>query len=117
MTTVPLLDLSAQHGPLRAELLAAITRVVDSNHFILGSEVDAFEKELAALAGTAHAIGVSSGTDALLVSLMALGVGAGDEVVTSTYSFFATAGVVSRLGARPVFVDIEPESFNMDPAQ
>ena len=115
MTTVPLLDLAAQNGPLREALLGAVKRVVDSGHFIMGPEVEAFENELASVVGTRHAVGVSSGTDALLVALMALGVGAGDEVVTSTYSFFATAGVVSRLGAKPVFVDIEPESFNMDP--
>jgi dTDP-4-amino-4,6-dideoxygalactose transaminase len=114
VTAVPLLDVPAQNRPLREEILAAIARVVDSGQFILGAEVDAFERELAAAVGTKHAIGVSSGTDALIVALMALGVGAGDEVVTSTFSFFATAGVVSRLGARPVFVDIDPATFNID---
>jgi dTDP-4-amino-4,6-dideoxygalactose transaminase len=116
VTHVPLLDLSAQNGPLREDVLAAIARVVDSGQFILGKEVEAFEGELAAATGCKHSVGVSSGTDALLVALMALGVGHGDEVVTSTYSFFATAGCVSRLGAKPVLIDIEDDSFNIDPA-
>jgi len=113
--TVPLLDLGAQYAPIRDELLAAITRVCDSQRFILGPEIDALEQELAAYIGIGHAVTVSSGTDALLLALMALGIGAGDEVITPTYSFFATAGCVSRLGATPVFVDVDPVTFNADP--
>lgn len=114
---IPLLDLSMQNGPLRTELLEALTRVIDSQRFILGGEGEAFERELAAYCGTAEAIGLTSGTDALVVSLMALGVGLGDEVITSAYSFFATAGSIARLGATPVFVDIDPVTFNIDPSQ
>ena len=113
---VPLLDLEAQNAPLRNDLLAAIGRVCDSQRFIGGPEVDGLERELAAHIGAAHAIGVSSGTDALLAAMMALGIGPGDEVITSTFSFFATAGCVVRLGARPVLVDIDAVTFNIDPA-
>ena len=113
---VPLLDLQAQNGPLRDEILAAIARVCDSQRFIMGPEVESFETELARMLGVPHAVAVSSGTDAVLLALMTLGIGPGDEVITSTYSFFATAGSIVRLGARPVLVDIDPATFNADPA-
>ncbi|MGQ0733206.1 MAG: DegT/DnrJ/EryC1/StrS family aminotransferase [Acidobacteriota bacterium] len=111
---VPLLDLQAQYAPLRPAILEAVTRVCDSQRFIHGPEVEALERDLEAYLGVQHAIGVSSGTDAVLAALMAAGVGPGDEVVTSTYSFFATAGCVVRLGARPVLVDIDLDTFNLD---
>jgi dTDP-4-amino-4,6-dideoxygalactose transaminase len=114
---VPLLDLQAQYRPLRDDILAAIARVCDSQRFIMGPEVDALERELATQLEVEEAVSVSSGTDALLATLMALGIGAGDEVITPTYSFFATAGCVSRLGATPVFVDIDPVTFNARPDQ
>jgi dTDP-4-amino-4,6-dideoxygalactose transaminase len=112
---VPLLDLHPQNGPLRTELLDAIAKVADSQQFILGAAVGAFESEIARYLDVKHALGVSSGTDALLLALMALGIGRGDEVITSTFSFFATAGCVARVGAKPVLVDIDPETFNLDP--
>ena len=114
--SVPLLDLQAQYRPIRDQILAAIVRVCDSQRFILGAENAALESELATQLDTAHAIAVSSGTDALLVAMMALGIGPGTEVITPTYSFFATAGCASRLGATPVFVDVDPVTLNADPA-
>lgn len=112
---VPFNDLSRIHAPLAEELNKAIHALVSSNHFILGPEVTAFEGEFAQYCEAKHAIGVSSGTDALLISLMALNIEPGDEVITTPFTFFATAGVISRLRAIPVFVDIEPDSFNLDP--
>jgi len=114
---VPLLDLQAQYRPLRDEILAALTRVCDSQRFIMGPEIDALESELSRQLGVTHAIAVSSGTDAILLALMALDIKPGDEVVTPTYSFFATAAAVERVGARPVLVDIDPATFNIDVAQ
>jgi dTDP-4-amino-4,6-dideoxygalactose transaminase len=116
-TRVPLLDLKAQHESIRADVAAALARVIESQHFILGPEVEAFEREIAAYSNVKHAIGVSSGTDAILVALMALGVGPGDDVVTTPHTFIATCSCIGRLGARAVFVDIDPTSFNLDPAR
>jgi dTDP-4-amino-4,6-dideoxygalactose transaminase len=112
---IPTQDLQAHHAPLLSELNAAALRVIASGRFILGPEGEALEKEAASACGTAEAVAVSSGTDALLVLLMALGIGPGDEVVTTPFTFFATAGTIARTGAVPVFADIEPDTFNLDP--
>ena len=114
---VPLLDLKAHHQPLRKELLAALEQVLDKNNFILGNEVAELEEKIAAYCQVRFGVGVSSGTDALLAALMALDIKSGDEVITTPLSFFATVGVIVRLGARPVFVDIDPVTYNLDPSR
>lgn len=114
---IPLLDLKAQYESIRSEIDAAIKRVVETQHFILGPEVVGLEKEIAAYSQCKFGVGVSSGTDALLLALMVIDIKPGDEVITTSYTFFATAGAIARLGAKPVFVDIDPHTYNIDPTQ
>ena len=114
---IPLLDLKAQYASIKNEVNAAIGEVLESQHFILGPKVDQCEKAIAAYSNCSHGIGVSSGSDALLACLMAENIGPGDEVITTPYTFFATVGAISRLGATPVFVDIDPATYNMNVSQ
>ena len=112
---MPFLDLKAQFAAIREEVMEAVTRTMESQYFILGPEVEAFEKEFSAASGCAHAISCASGTDALILALLALDIGPGDEVITTPFTFVASAGAIARVGAKPVFADIEAASFNIDP--
>lgn len=112
---IPILDLTVQYNSIKEEIDTAIARVVDNQHFILGQEVENFEKEVAAYCGTKYAVGVASGTDALILALKALGIGPGDEVITTSFTFFATAEAVSLVGAKPVFVDVDPKTYCINP--
>ena len=114
---VPLLDLKAQYAPLKSEILSVVSEICDSQYFILGPRVEAFEKELAAYCKSGGAVGVTSGSDALLIALMAEKIKPGDEIITSPFTFFATVGAIVRAGATPVFADIDPVTFNIDPAK
>ena len=114
---IPLLDLHRQYQPIREEILAAVERVCSSQQFVLGAEVDALEREIAAFAGAAAAVGCASGTDALWLALLAAGVQPGDAIITTAFSFFASASAIMRAGARPVLVDVDPDTLNLDPAR
>lgn len=117
VTEVPLLDLNAQYDQIKDEVKEAIDKVLESQYFIMGPEVESFENQVAEYCNAEHAIGCASGSDALLLSLMALDIGPGDTVITTPFTFFATAGAISRLGATPVFLDIDPYTYNLDPAE
>ena len=114
---VPFIDLVAQYRTIEAEITEAVSRVFSTQSFVLGEEVSELENEIAAYCDAREAIGCASGTDALILALMALGVGPGDEVITSPFTFFATASSIVRVGATPVFVDVDPDTYNMDPGQ
>ena len=114
---IPFIDLSRQHKALAPDLRKAVLGVMESAHFVLGKTVSQFERDLAAAVGTRHAVALASGTDALYLSLWALGIGPGDEVITTPFSFFATAASIVRLGAKPVFADIDATTFNLDPKE
>ena len=114
ITQVPLLDLQAQYAPIEADIRAAFETVLSEKQFIMGPQIETLEKAAAAYCQTTYALALSSGTDALVLALMAMGIGAGDEVITSPFTFFATAGSIARVGAKPVFVDVDPETFNID---
>lgn len=115
--TIPILDLKAQYATIKDEIQAAVNSVLENQHFILGPEVKALEKEIAEYCGTKYAVGVASGTDALILGLKACGIGPGDEVIVPSFSFIATADCVSLLGGTPVFADIQPDTYNIDPAK